>query len=682
MKRPLSSLLLLCAGLSTALLSASSWAVGTRYFHLQTASDLEGGELEGASVTGSGSVRAGLDLGATELDAATGVWDLLARPDGSLLVATGNEGKLLSVRGPKVEVLAETKALVMTSLAEAWKGQVVMGSLPEGKVLRLVQQGGKAKVETLVALPGAEHVWDLAYDAKTRSLFAVTGPEGKLFRITADGQPQVYFDAEEEHLISVAVAPDGSVLAGASEPAKLYRLSGPGRATVLRDFETTEVREIVATDKGEVFAIANEIKQGKVATRSKRDSDAKPARRSAKTKGKGQLWHFASDGRPEQLLTNDEEHFVSLAVGEDGRPYVGTGVEGRVYTVDETRQQVLVADTAERQIGALLMRGKQRYVASSDPAVLHPVRGAGGPKALWTSKVLDAGLRARFGRMTWEADGKVELSTRSGNTKSPDDTWSAWSPGLTAPGAVASPAARYLQIRARFGGGQDAVLHELTVPFITDNLRAVVQEIEAKPGLDSFVGGKVEESGGPVTKSPSEEIELEWEVDNPDRDELRYRLQYRLIGTTAWYDILPPKEQLSKTSYDWDTADLPEGRYRVRVTASDAISNPPGLATAHSLDSGVVLVDNTPPSIDQLRVAGTRITAVASDGVGPIARMEVSVAGSDEWFPFHPKDGLFDEASEELDAEVSSFVPPGRVLLAVRVYDSARNFVVRNVTLR
>ena len=87
---------------------------------------------------------------------------------------------------------------------------------------------------------------------------------------------------------------------------------------------------------------------------------------------------------------------MSLVVGEDGRPYVGTGAEGRIYTVDEFHNSVLIADTEERQISALVMSGKQRFVAASDPAVLHPVRGTGGPDAVWTSKVLDAGSARAF----------------------------------------------------------------------------------------------------------------------------------------------------------------------------------------------------------------------------------------------------------------------------------------------
>ena len=150
---------------------------------------------------------------------------------------------------------------------------------------------------------------------------------------------------------------------------------------------------------------------------SSADSPAGPSSSGGKSKGKGTLYRFGSDGRPERLYDSDDEHFTSLALGDDGRPYVGTGVEGRVYSVDEAHRVALVADIDERQVGALVLAGPQQVVLGSDPAVVHPVRGVGGPDAVWTSKVLDAGLRARFGRMSWEATGAIDVSTRTGNTR-------------------------------------------------------------------------------------------------------------------------------------------------------------------------------------------------------------------------------------------------------------------------
>ncbi|MEO7329328.1 MAG: hypothetical protein ABI193_12160, partial [Minicystis sp.] len=279
----------------------------------------------------------------------------------------------------------------------------------------------------------------------------------------------------------------------------------------------------------------------------------------------------------------------------------------------------------------------------------------------------------------WRSEGAVELSTRSGNTQTPDATWSEWSAGLDAAAPVKSPAARYVQIRARWSRDPKAVLREITLPFVTDNARAIVTSIEAaqRSGSRALKTGIVA-SGGESPK-PSSIIRVSWKVDNVDLDELRYRLSYRLDGQTTWRSALKPGEKLTRTDYEWETASLPEGTYRLMVDASDELANPPDRAQRHTLESGAVLVDNTPPVFKALAMNGRRLSGEVVDGVGPIARIEVSIAGSDEWRPLFPKDGIFDEAAEAFDASIAAIVPAGSHIVAVRAYDTAGNMVSRDV---
>jgi hypothetical protein len=92
-----------------------------------------------------------------------------------------------------------------------------------------------------------------------------------------------------------------------------------------------------------------------------------------------------------------------------------------------------------------------------------------------------------------------------------------------------------------------------------------------------------------------------------------------------------------------------------------------------------VLVDNTPPVYRALALQGRKLSGEIVDGLGPVARIEVSVAGTDEWRPLFPTDGIFDEPAEAFDIDISSIVPPGAHIVAVRAYDSAGNVVTRDV---
>ena len=681
-RKPLSKRRRLCIGFAAiAVLCSSShaYAVGTRHWVLERGEDFKGGDLKGVAVDSSGKVRAGFDLGSQRIDGEPVIWSALARKDGSILLGTGNEGRLLELRDGRVNKLAESGALVITSLVEGWDNAVFAASIPQGKVFKWEHN----KLSLFASLPGAEHVWQLAYDARRATLYAATGPQGKLFRISKDGHADIEFDAPEDHLMSLAIMPDGTLVAGSSEKAKLYHVTGPGRSTVMYDFARTEVRAIAVSSRGDVYAIANDIRTTSTAimrTKSA-ESPAAPTSTMSKIKGKGVLVRIDPHGVPEILLSEDDEQLISLALGRDGQPYVGTGVEGRIYTVSESHRSVLMADTEERQVSALQLEGPTPFVVCSDPAVIHPIRGMGGIDAAWTSKVLDAGLRASFGRIDWQATGDIQILTRSGNTHEPDDSWSPWSAPLVRPGRITSPPGRYFQLKARFGGNGQPDLTRVEVFFITDNQRAVVTRVDASPAGLSDRGSSdgVVASGGPISGRASTDINLEWQVDNPDKDSLRFRLKYQLLGTGTWYNLLQPNEVLSKTSYKWDTSTLPEGRYRISVEASDELSNPPPRTTRHSLESGVIVVDSTPPTMQDLSLVGRKLKLRAVDGASPIQRVEVALVGTEAWFPLDPVDGVFDEPNESIDADVSAVVPPGKHLVAVRVYDAAGNFTIRSV---
>ena len=664
-------------------LAPAAAAVGTRVFDLDTLEKLSGGDLKGVAVSSDGRVRAGLSLGSTPLPDATAVYTALTLADGSVLVGTSFNGKVLRVAGGQATVWAETHETAVTSLVLGANGVVYAATIPDGKIFKLAQ----GKADLLVKIPDVSHVWALAWDKTKTALFAATGNEGKVFRVTLDGQAAVYFTSDEPNLVSLAVGDDGALYAGSQGKGILYRITGPGRASVVYDFPGEEVKAIALGKDGSLFAIANEY--GELPEVPHRNpalarQPAGPTTAPRPKPGKGVLFKFDPKLRPEKLMHHDEFHYLSLALGDDGQAYVGTGAEGRVYSVDDGHVVTLVADVDERQVGALAMSGPHPFVVAGDPAVFHAVVGRGGPDAVWTSKVLDAGLRARFGVLRWTATGALELSTRTGDTLTPDATWSPWTAGLSQPAVVTSPVGRFVQVRARWGRDATAVLGEVILPFQTENLRPVVLEIDAlqkatppkEPAKDT-----IPPSGGePPKHDPT--VKLSWKVDNADDDQLRYRVAFRRDGETIWRDALPPNDTLSKPDYEWDTSALPEGKYRVRVEASDEQANPPGEVMKHSLESAPFVVDNTPPVFQSMTMAGRILRARVVDGVGPIVRIEIAVDGRLEWRPLAPARGIMDSADESVDADVSSLVPPGSHIVTARAFDAAGNSAVREIESR
>lgn len=679
------------ASLGAVLLARDARAVGTRTFELDSLEKLSGGDLKGASVGSDGIVRAGWTLGDVPLPegAGTTATCAVALADGSVLIGTGpsDGGKVVRVANDRASIFADTKENAVSALAVD-KGGIVYAATTSNKIYR-VSQG---KADLVATLGGVDSVFSLVAD-KSGALFAATGADGKVIRVEPGGASSVYFKADDSFVVSLALGADGVIYAGTSGKGLLYRIVAAGRATVLFDFPGGDVHALAVGPDKTIWAIVNEV----AASASAETADSSASHRSsggralpgpstiAHTKpGKGSLWRFDPQGRPERLMHHDELHYLSLALDETGAPYVGTGAEGRVYTVDDAHQVSLVADTDERQIGAILVSGKGRFIVGSDPGAFHRVLSIGGPDAMWTSKPLDAGLRARFGHVSWTGAGSLEVSTRSGDTVLPDTTWSAWSTPVADGGAATSPSARFIQVRARLRDA-NASLSDVRLSFLTENLRAVVTEVSArqKGTRDPHEAGKdgaLPASGGEPPKHDTT-VHVTWKVDNPDSDELRYRVQFHREGDSRWLDATRPDDILTKAELDWDTATLPEGKYRVRVEATDELANPPGESTRFALESPLVLIDNTPPVFKSMTVVGHRLRAEIVDGLGPITRIEATTDGRPDWRPLGPSDGILDTADESVDVDVTALLPtgPGAHLLAVRAYDAAGNYAVREV---
>ncbi len=673
-----------CASFS----AADARAVGTRAFELDSLDKLSGGDMQGVTVGSDGVVRAGWTLGKMGLpaDAGTTVTCALVLGDGSVLVGTGpaTGGKVVRITNDQAVVFADTKENAVNALAMDRTGAIYAATTSE-RIYRVAQ--GRADV--FARLPGVDSVFSLAVD-KTNALYAGTGSDGEVFRITPAGTSSVYFKTDDPFVVSLAASDDGVLYAGSSGKGLIYRITAPGRATVLYDPPGEDVQGLALGPNRTLYAIVNEEPSGTASegtdaaaahhANAGGRAPSGPMAAPRSKPGKGSLWRFDAEGRPERMMHHDEFHYLSLAVDEKGTPYVGTGADGRVYSVDDAHAVSLVADTTERQIGAIAVAGRTRFVLGSDPATFHRILSVGGADSVWTSRPLDAGLRARFGHLSWRGEGTLEVNTRSGDTPTPDATWSAWSGPVTEGGATQIPGARFVQIRARLKDAA-ATLADVKLAFVTENLRAVVTEVGArdKAGAHDSKDG-VPSSGSEPPKHDSV-VHVTWKVDNPDNDELRYQVHFRREGQSRWIDATSANDVLTKPELDWDTAALPEGKYRLRVDASDELSNPPSDVTRHVLESAPVLVDNTPPVIKTLAVQGRRLRAEIVDGVGPIARAEVTIDGRLEWRPLAPVDGIFDTADESIDMDIAVLWPPtpGPHVVAVRAFDAAGNAAVREV---
>ena len=75
------------------------------------------------------------------------------------------------------------------------------------------------------------------------------------------------------------------------------------------------------------------------------------------------------------------------------------------------------------------------------------------------------------------------------------------------------------------------------------------------------------------------------------------------------------KDRMTEATFEWDTRSVADGKYQVRVVASDALANVPGAGKTAARVSDSVLIDNTPPRITGLSAArsGNKMQARTSN---------------------------------------------------------------------
>ena len=322
------------------------------------------------------------------------------------------------------------------------------------------------------------------------------------------------------------------------------------------------------------------------------------------------------------------------------------------------------------------------------------------------SKAIDAQQIAAWGSVQVDAalpqDAKVTVSTRTGNVATPaDKTWSTWSePQAVGDGFIklASPAGRFMQYKLAFTLGQEtATVDSVRVVYQVGNLAPEIIAIVAAPAQGGSADGEGPAAALPATPgqqaaSPAGASQFvrtfTIRAADPNGDQLAYTVEYRQVGTPNWIKL---EDKLEHPQYIWDTRTVADGKYEIRVTASDSPSNPPAQALTASKVSPVIVVDNTPPTISELAAkvevpeigpaAGATVSfsgKVADDS--RILSMAYSLDSATDWVSVLPTDGICDSNREDF-AGLMKDVKPGTHRLTIRVSDIFGNTGYKSVTV-
>lgn len=646
---------------------------------------LKGDMVNVSSCTdGSLFLMASLEL-FKELD-ETYIWCIMPNGSGSVYVGTGNKGVIYNIAPDGSEsVVFDSPELEVHCMAKDSKGNVYAGTSPNGMVYK-IDSAGKAE-----AFYDADEKYVLALAVDGRdNLYAATGDRGRVYRIGPDGKAQVALDSPESSVLSLAVDGKDNIYAGTGQSGIIYKIGPDGAVSVIYDSSQAAITALTVTKDGVLYAgsspkgiiyklapgAAAEVvydKAGKSIT-AVTSVDSGDVYAASLT----DIFRIMPDDTVCTIRNKRDLQFLSLAA-RDGVLYAGTGNIGSIARAN-------IGDT----------------VSGVYESPIHDC----GLSSKWGVIKWNAET---------PAGTSVALQTRAGDTPVPDATWSGWSSDYANSGVgVAGEPARYIQYRVTLASEDPAVapkLKDVSIVYLPRN-QAPKVTVSAPKGGECWSGKKdiswkgadpdkdnlsyqvyyssnrglkwtlledgiktsepsADEGAGRDKKLPVEAPEFD---QGTFMDEVRAELEnHPDISPEIKDEIIAEAESMAvsnelpsqaasapgasgngatrRSKQTWDTAKVKDGRYVIKVVASDKPGNPEDALSGDDV-SDEFTVCNTPPNLNVFSKTITvgsdnAVTAegLAYHGMIAVAGVQYRVDGGD-WTAVAASDGIFDSGSE------------------------------------
>jgi len=652
-------------------------------------------------------------------DDVTYVWDVAAGPDGTLYVATGGKAKVYAIAdGGKARVIYEADeklARNILCLAVA-DGNVYAGTDTSGLVIeidpkaprgRVILDAAEQEISALLS-DGAGGLYAATSDAAKASDDGDAEPSaarsGKAAPVVEDEAPVAppedpapnppADEPTDESPDGPAPTCDEDRPSAATESAALSRQAKhrrssdapdvPGKvapAAAARTSTRPATAPAIAAPAAPTQAAAGPA-TAPSAARPLRPTAARAASPTASGTGNA-VYHIGAGGLVQTVFRQPVTIFAMIR--QDDRLLLGTGNGGDIYSVSLDGDEIVrVADTDAGQVTALAIDPEGGVLfGTSNKGSLARLTAAAAEEGTFTSQVKDAQQVAQWGTIRVDAatpaGARLGVSTRSGNVAEPGDaTWSAWSDEAPVPDGflkICSPNARYLQYRLRLvGDKQGPTVREVGVVYQVGNLPPRVTALQvaaSEKGAQQNIT-----TGGPLAFR-----HVQIKAADANNDRLTFTIAYRQVGGPTWITL---RENHPAATFVWDTRTAPDGRYELRVTASDAPSNPPGTDRSAARISEPFEVDNTAPAIEPLTArldGGTVIVeGTARDAATRIVALAYAVSSAEEWTVALPTDGICDSAKEPLRLEIKNLAK-GAHRITVRAADTLGNIGYASVDI-
>ncbi len=627
----------------------------------------DGGLLIGTSPTAALYLAKGGKLITRVPLPADSVFDLLALPDGTVLAATGNPGKIYRLDLKKFAAAGVIEGKLDSDALLVERGITLFGEIRDRNVRKLAR----------------------LTDGR---IVAGSAPKGNIYSFPATGGSPLFLqenrDAEVVDLLPLDV---GGFYAGIVYSAgDIFRLAKPVDP---KDDAKDAPKDLIFKDR-----------------------DPKPG-----FTGRTSVVRFPADGFPENVISKTGISVYRLAQYGDWL-LLTAGEQGDAFGYDPAaRRSLTFAGSTSAQLSDLAPLGGGRFLMLRNNAPgLAVMSFANAAVRELETKRLDLGQSSELGAIRFprirglELNAlKLEASTNYGSDEL--EGWSPWTELKQRDGAFQADGLRGRYVRYRLhvpGSATDFQIDKALQFYLPQNRRPTLTDFRIFPpnlglvptseppvNIVSTVGqllfpaprdAKDENPekrkgaflGSQVIPQPGTQI-VYWTMNDPDGDVLAYTFSIRPDGTDSWTDLAV---QSTDSYVQFETGGLAEGLYLTRLTVAEQAPRPADQRLTYTFETDTLLVDHTPPVItatDLKRSNGNLIITVSGrDALSLLEGIEVVLNNGTRDIMLHPADGLLDGREETFIAEFPEAKTSGATSVEIILYDQAGNASSTRVTVR
>jgi sugar lactone lactonase YvrE len=615
---------------------------------------------------------------------------------------------------------------------------------PEGVATQIFAlNGGPSEAQAVTGPdPGVAYVFALAV-ADDGAVYAGTGPEGKLYRIGPDGKASVLFTAADKSIVSLLRGPQGELYAGTGEQGLVYRVERNGRGQALFDSDQAAVTGLARDRAGNLFAATSPRgtiykfqPDGAVSTYFDR---AKTAVSAISFGADNRLYAACSnviyrlDGPDVVTAFSDSKRaqFTAIDWDAEGRLITGSANVGAVYRAEWAAEGTFESTVHDAR--SIARWGRLRYIAELPTGSTIVVQTRSGntpdPDASWghwtnprrdptgTSYVASAPARYLQYRVTLRAAAAAGTTLLPAlrevaviympRNEPPTLTLSApaggeiWRGRPTLRWAGADPNKDTLTYEVYYSPDSGATWRPIGEKVVPD---VPTPDAPAAPAPAGRPGDDLAQLEAAMVRY-REEIALRQDLSDDARRELLRQAEQLVVaykdqnpgGTVPKPEPRSPVEPAEKkaaparpgvtreSSLVWDTTQLPDGLYLVKVVATDRASNPTEPLSVEKVSEPVIVV-NQPPVVFVMTSDLSYTPEKQAVVVGLSRSHRISLKGAQyrvddgDWNAIDAADGIWDSAMEPWRITTES-LKPGEHTLQVKTVDAAGNAAISQANL-